>query len=1273
MTFVNTTSRTCSLLAAMLLTGFGGWSGLATAKTTDLVTTPPDLTTSVPPNLAVTFDDSGSMASYFMGDSRPFDGGGWNTGQPWMCAGVIDPRVTDASDRRSGAMNGVYYNPNIVYTPPVYADGTSFPNADATLKYVWLDGVDVNRPSSANPTTPASSASYLGNRNGETDADDSRVTDMTGTWSQTTTTDKKGNVTTTTTDNRWSCTTNLRSAYTGTTADPNGLIRNGGPFYYRLKAGVSITNTDGTVNTSTLYTANNWEAIQVPTTQYQNFANWFAYYRTRNLMTRTTMSQAFAKIGNSIRVVWQSMNRSGSPGVVITAKSYMQDLGNLDSDVRRAMYDWIFQTAGGYGTPARAATIRANNIFRRALSKDQLDPYWNGNTAAADSADLVCRKNFHMLITDGYWNEGDPAAPAGSNSVPPLTDSNVSDTGQTLPDATVYSPTAAVSRIFGNVTGGEYLTSMANIAWYYWSNDMQPTLKNGVKPYWADLSAPTGVKVDPANPGATPAVYWNPANDPATWQHVSQFFVTLGVAGTLDYPGDLSALRAGTKAWPYPVNNSRQAVDDTWHGAINSRGGFFNASDPQALVNGLVNIINSVVTASSSSVSAALSSGVLNDGSVTYIPGFTSSDWTGSLDAYLITTTGATGAKQWSANALLDARAYSDRLIATTSGPGQSTGIVFSPTTLKASAAASWAIMHSSDGSGTTATQESDDTNAKARINWVAGNRTDEGSLLRIRSTTLGAIINSQPVYVSYPSSGYRDAFPKSADGTTAPETAAYAANPAKSYSQYVADNKARKATVYVGGNDGMLHAFDATTATSGTDSPGRERWAFVPSAVMSNLYQMSKKDNFQYAPTVDATPIYRDVYFSQGAASVQGWHTILVGGLRLGGRGVYALDITDPTATTAAGVASKVLWEFTSDSKDSTGNAVGTNLGFTYGTPNVGRLSNGRWVVLVPAGYFPSSNTSPPAASKNTYSSLFVLDAQTGAVLKEFKTPTSYAGQTITSYGLASPVLGDYNNDQIDDVAFAGDLVGNMWRFDLRDLSTGQVDLLFKPATNEAQPITVMPRLLPDPTSQYFMVVFGTGKFLGLEDRTTTGAVTQSVYGIRDPGPTPTGLPVLRASLLAQTLAEDASGARSLTSNAISNTQKGWYFDLNISGIKGERVVATPTALFDTNRVIVSTLIPTTADPCDPGRDGAIMVVDAASGGAGAGVNVGFGSVGTGFTTVGARVKNPPASGGLPAATVIGGGSVIIPGTTVSKTGTPFTVGSPIWRRRSWRILNDQ
>jgi len=1268
---MSASQRLLSAATVLVLTTLGGLPGLARADSTNLGSAPPDLTTSVAPNVAVTFDDSGSMQSFYMGDNRPFDNKSWqdtvggNTGyyMPWDCAGVIDPRITDKTDLRSEAMNGVYFNPNISYTPPVRADGTTFPNADKTLASVWMNGIDVNRRINKQPTT---AAAYRNNGNSQGDAFDGRQANLLGVI----VTDKKGNVT----DNRWRCTPNATSPFNGTYTDPNGLKPVGGPYYWRLKNTAIIKKSDGTVDTGVLYNSANWEAVAVPSSNYQNFANWFAYYRTRNMMTRTTMSQAFAKIGNSIRIAWQNMKNPTSTtttdlSVRFGATANLQDIGDLTSTVRQSFFDWIFQVVGGNDTPARAATIRASNIFRAGLTKDSNDPYWNG-LSGNDSADLVCRRNFHMLVTDGYWNETDPTLPgASADGAPAMGSTNTSQVSQALPDKTAYSINDAVSKIYGNVSGTVYTSSMANIAWYFWATDLQPKLADGVKPYTPDLTSSSAV--DPDAPTKNPDVYWNPSNDPATWQHVSQFYVTLGVAGTLDFPNDLTVLKAGTKAWPRPVNNAPQAIDDTWHGAVNSRGGFFNASDPTTLVNSLVNIINSVLATTSSAVSAALSSGVISTDAVTYVPSFSSTDWSGKLEAYAVTSSGGRGSLLWEAGKALTDRTDS-RIIVTSAGPGEGKGVEYLYTNMTA---AQQAIMNIAQPDPIPANVISD-TNGEKRVNWVRGVRTDEGTLLRTRRSLLGAIVNAQPVYVSYPSSGYRDYFPPTNGSTVAPETAAYTADPKKSYSQFVADHLDRQPMLYAAANDGMLHAFDARLAAQNGSSPGREQWAYVPSASYQKLWYFSRKDNFSYHPTVDATPIYRDVYFSQARpTSAVGWHTILVGGLRYGGRGIYALDITDPTAASTSAVAGKVLWEFNSDS------VGGANLGYTFGQPNIGRLKSGKWVVLVPGGYFPTNSLDPaynaPAAA-NKFSSLFVLDAQTGAVLKEFQTPTTYGGSAVTSFGLASPVLGDYDNDQVDDVAFAGDLAGNLWRFDLRDISTGTVDLIYRPTSGSPantvpgdQPITVMPRLFPDPNSQYFMVVFGTGKFLGDDDRTTTGAKTQSVYGIRDTGlGNTTGLPWTRSNLVAQDLVEDASFNRGLTSNAVAGSTGGWYFDLDVSA--GERVVVTPTALFNTNRAIITTLIPTSPDPCNPGRAGALMVVDAATGGPGAGV-VGTGSFGAGYSLAGARVDNPPATGSLAAATLIGGGTTLVPGVTLKGTTTAFSVGSPIWRRRSWRILNDQ
>jgi type IV pilus assembly protein PilY1 len=138
-----------------------------------------------------------------------------------------------------------------------------------------------------------------------------------------------------------------------------------------------------------------------------------------------------------------------------------------------------------------------------------------------------------------------------------------------------------------------------------------------------------------------------------------------------------------------------------------------------------------------------------------------------------------------------------------------------------------------------------------------------------------------------------------------------------------------------------------------------------------------------------------------------------------------------------------------------------------------------------------------------------------------------------------------------------------------------------------------------------------------------------------------------------------------------VTAAQKGWYFDLSLS--VGERVVVTPAALFNTNRAIITTLVPTTTDPCDPGTSGSVLVVDSSTGTAGGGVSVPGASFGTGFKVAGVTVRNPPTAGSLPSATVIGGGQVLIPGITNAKSGATFSIGAPIWRRRSWRNLNDQ
>ena len=238
------------------------------------------------------------------------------------------------------------------------------------------------------------------------------------------------------------------------------------------------------------------------------------------------------------------------------------------------------------------------------------------------------------------------------------------------------------------------------------------------------------------------------------------------------------------------------------------------------------------------------------------------------------------------------------------------------------------------------------------------------------------------------------------------------------------------------------------------------------------------------------------------------------------------------------------------------------------------------------------------------------------------------------------------------------------------------------------------MPRLFPDPVGGGLMVVFGTGKYLaGSDNLIDNSTQQQAVYGIRDSGSAGQAVVVEGAAatpLVEQTMIE-RDAVRGLTHHAVPVREaavgnlagtpiRGWFFklyaaDTTTSGQvdKGERVVVDATGLFDTNRAIITTLIPQGSDPCAPAARGAVMLVDAATGGAADGVNLG--SVGNwpdAYKQVGALVKNPPTGGSLPAAVAVGGGQIHLPGVTRQRDGKTFSAGAPIWRRRSWRVLNN-
>jgi len=315
--------------------------------------------------------------------------------------------------------------------------------------------------------------------------------------------------------------------------------------------------------------------------------------------------------------------------------------------------------------------------------------------------------------------------------------------------------------------------------------------------------------------------------------------------------------------------------------------------------------------------------------------------------------------------------------------------------------------------------------------------------------------------------------------------------------------------TLYVGANDGMLHAFDATT--------GAENWAYIPSMVIPNLTKLKEKT-------------YVHTYFVDGPISIDNIEvsgsikTILVGTLGAGGAGLYAMDISNPAAASETAVADKVLWEITASGSYS-------DLGYTYAAPQLAKI-NGTPAVVVGNGYV-NSGTG--------HAVLYVINALSGGLISAIDT---LSGSSASPNGLSSPTLYDADGDGEPDYAYAGDIDGNMWKF---DLSSNSATLLL--ATTPAQAITSAPVVRPHPLGGQ-MVVFATGRILSTGDKVDTSV--HYAYGIWD------GAPGSNTTLLTQTLTDSTYGSddvRTVSANTpdwSDGNNKGWKVALKA----GERVV---------------------------------------------------------------------------------------------------------------------
>ncbi|WP_428422005.1 pilus assembly protein [Methylibium sp.] len=514
-------------------------------------------------------------------------------------------------------------------------------------------------------------------------------------------------------------------------------------------------------------------------------------------------------------------------------------------------------------------------------------------------------------------------------------------------------------------------------------------------------------------------------------------------------------------------------------------------------------------------------------------------------------------------------------------------------------------------------------------VNYIRGVRIGEGSTYRTRQHLLGDIINAEPVVVTYSSGSPPSAYP----------------------------------VVYQAGNDGMLHAFDGQIA-AGAATRGQELWAYVPRLVHSKLHLLADPlYNHQYF--VDGTPATAEV---TGAGAMR----LLVGGLGKGGAGYYALDITSPNAADEAAVAAKVKWEFKP-----------ANMGYSFGTPLIVNTAAG-WRVVLASGY--GNSSKPGDLGGNGQGYVWVLDPATGTVLS---TMTTGVGSATNPSGLAH--LGRLANSTASSVVryvYGGDLLGNVWRFDL-DTSAVVKIATVTDGTGAFQPITTPPTVGPiSGSSSKVFVYVGTGRYFADEDVPGNAGANiwssqrQSMYGIvEDTSVAAPTLPNIRGTNGAACPADGGTGDLvcqsttyntttqlfSATTNAVSTTtRRGWYVDLAPTVLAGGRINGA-SALTTGGTLVFAVNIPTNV-VCDPGGSSYFFQLNATTGGAIVRVQGG-----NSYYDAGGFLANALSSRPQILDTAAGKRAVFRESdkTTESKRVNETETLTAPWRRIYWRSLN--
>jgi hypothetical protein len=778
------------------------------------------------------------------------------------------------------------------------------------------------------------------------------------------------------------------------------------------------------------------QSVQTDAEALQNFANWFTYHRRRETAAKAVVA-----------------------GAITDARQCFIGLYTVNGDTRLGVRPVQVvappETAESGGAAVRLdeseilldalyrIDSRGQSNLRQAL--DQVGRYFHQSKNSAlgpapwFSAEQggACQRSYAVLLSDGFWN----GLFAGVGNA---------DGNQGAPYADRWSDT------------------LADVAMHYYLNDLAPGLEDSVPAQGCDMAA---------------------------HQHLVTHVLSFGVNGTIDRR-DIDANSRPDKpgygddpcfalpetphpSWPLPVPGVVTTADDLWHAAVNGRGLYLHADEPAALKTAMDRILEAIGTAVSSSGLAV--GGTAADDAVVYQALYRSDDWSGEVLAFALGTDGRVDNRPenalWKAAPQLQPSEtlHDQRRILTYGGPWREPqGVPFRYDALSAS-------QKQILGAGL-----ANEEQARELLDFLRGR---EFPHLRRRSTLMGDVVHATPVL-----SGR---------------------------------------TLFVGANDGMLHALDSQT--------GAERFAYVPSLLFDHLGALASPE---YASRhrfyVDGPPYVGEVLVGPYQRC-----SYLVAGLGKGARGCYGLlvesrqreakgagygdyqirfsldDIGDGTAEPS--LASIILWEYprpepAQDNMDNDGDglldedgegddAIGYILGQVYAVNANAARDNHRAVVIFGNGY----------NSDGGRAVLFVLDAASGRLVRKIDTG---AGE---DNGLSVPALIDVDLDRRVDYGYAGDLKGNLWKFDLTatdpahwgvaygedldgdgviDAAAGDRPLPLFAAPGQS--ITGRPDVMAmagacAPGGAGYMVIFGTGCYLGLNDRYDLSL--QSVYGIWDFG----------------------------------------------------------------------------------------------------------------------------------------------------------------------------